>query len=78
MKQWLIEHREKSNCNNWHMHTKFGCNEKKYICQLYQCGVGYKIHKRIFCTDKNCIMKYKNKSCDFINFIKIPHSSLMI
>ena len=75
--EWLIEHREKSNCNHWYMHTIYGCNKKKYICELYQCGVGYNIHKKRFCMDK-CIMKKKYKECNFINFLKIPHPSLMI
>jgi hypothetical protein len=34
--EWLMEHKKKSNCNNWYNHTKYGCNEEKYICQLYQ------------------------------------------
>lgn len=76
--QWLIEHKNKSNCNNWHMHCNYGCNNKKYICQLYQSGIGYNIHKRCYCMNKNCILKYKHKSCNFINFLKLPHPSLTI
>ena len=69
MTQWLIKHREKSNCNNCHWHTKYGCDKKKYLCELYQYGIDYNIHKKCYCIDKICIMKYKNKPCNFINFL---------
>lgn len=78
MEKWLIKHKIKSNCNQWYIHTNFGCNKKKYICQLYQCSIGYNIHKRNYCINNKCIMQKKNKECNFINFLKIPHPSLFI
>ena len=32
--EWFMEHKRKSNCNQWYTHTKYGCNEKKIYMSI--------------------------------------------
>ena len=74
MTQWLIEHREKSNCNSWFWHNghwgEGGC-DKKYLCEIYQYGICYLHHKK-FNHKKECFIKERYNKCNFMTYLKTP------
>ena len=70
--RWLIEHKNKSNCNNWNL---YNCQckgyRKKYLCEIFQYGICYYYHQT-FNHEKKCFIKKKYKQCNFIKYLKSP------
>ena len=77
IEKWLIKHKIKSNCNQWYIHTNFGCNKKNIYVNYINVVQVIIFTKEIIVSIINVLCK-KNKECNFINFLKIPHPSLFI
>ena len=81
MNKWLLEHKKKTLCHHNKLclttrMCRWGCTEKKYICELYDFGNYYLNHVWLHSNNhkNSCYIKESYGQCNFITYLKIPLS----